>query len=73
MKYALLPLLLLTAPALAEERTITLTKPELESIIKAETSRAIANYVAQEQSAAAKEVYEKVNKAFTPQPPAPRS
>jgi hypothetical protein len=64
-------LLLLSTPALAEEPSVTLTQPELQALVAAETAKALANYNAQ----AAQAVYDKVKKAFAPgvPPPSPLS
>lgn len=55
---------------LALAATVTLTQPELQSLLAAESAHAVANYAA----AQAKPVYDKVNKAFAPAPvPSPTS
>jgi hypothetical protein len=60
--------LLLSAPAFAEEPNVTLTQPELQALVSAETAKALASYNAQ----AAQAVYDKIKKAFAPAaPPAP--
>jgi hypothetical protein len=63
--------LFLSAPALAEEPSVTLTQPELQALVAAETAKALANYNAQ----LAQAVYDKVKKAFAPgvPPPSPLS
>ena len=44
--------------------TVLLTKEQLTAIIQAENARAVANYIADEKRAAAKDAYEVVRKAF---------
>jgi hypothetical protein len=60
-------LLLLSAPAFAEEPTVTLTQPELQALVAAETAKALASYNGQ----AAQAVYDKIKKAFAPPAPPP--
>lgn len=61
-------------PAMAGEATppsatVTLTSAELRSLIEAENTRAVGEYVAREKAQAAQAVYDKVRSAFAP--PAP--
>ena len=73
MKYAsvLFAGLLATAyPAMAaeEQPKACLTQDQINKLVTSESAKAIAQFVAQEKSAAAKDAYEIVQKAFTPAP-----
>ena len=57
-------LLLIASSAWAGDRTVALTQVELQSLRAAEQAAAIASYLAQQ----AKPVYDKMDKAFTPDP-----
>jgi len=64
-----LALLLLASPAFAADApTVTLTQEQLQRLINAEAAKSVAQFVAQEKSAAAKDVYEALEKAFTVKP-----
>ena len=45
---------------------ITLTQQELQLLIQAEDTKAIAGYVAQQEGAKAQGVYDKIKQAFSP-------
>lgn len=61
---------LLATPAFAtDEKTVTLTQSELQTLVQAETARAVANFAAQQETAKAKLVYDKLQLAFAPKPP----
>ena len=66
MRFALIAVALLAAsPALAEEKTVTLTEADLGAVIEAKSAEALSMYLARRSAAA----FDKVNKAFAP--PAP--
>jgi hypothetical protein len=44
--------------------TVTLTQAELQAIISAEATKAVANYIAQQESQKAKTALDKVQSAF---------
>ena len=68
MRSVFIALAMLAAyPAFAEDKSVTLTDRELNAIIEAQVTKAIAQYVAEREAAA----INKVNKAFAPTPPAP--
>ena len=54
------------APALADEPTVSLTQAELQAIVKAESTKAIAQY----EASSANSVYKKLQAAFAPRPAA---
>ena len=61
-------LLLIAGPASAQDAapTVSLTRPELDAIVKAEQARAVAADAAEQAKAA----YDKVKAAFAPKAPA---
>ena len=68
-----LVLSLLATPAFAADAspsppTVTLTQAELQTLVQAETSKAVANFAAQQETAKAKSVYDKLQSAFAPKP-----
>lgn len=77
MRY-LIPLLLLSTAALADEApkpspepTVTLTRAELQAVIASESAKAVATYITQQEAGKAKGAYDKIGAAFAPKPPAP--
>lgn len=69
-------LVLATSSAFATEPapTVTLTQPELQAIIQAETTKALGNYIATQEEMKAKGAYSKVQSAFAPKtPPKPEA
>ena len=65
--------LIATPYAMADEqpKAACLNQDQLNRLVQSESAKAVAQFVAQEKSAAAKDAYEIVQKAFTPVPPAP--
>ena len=66
-----LALVLAASAAAAQDapKSVTLSQAELQAIVDAEATKAVANYVANEAQAKAKAAYDKVKAAFAP--PAP--
>lgn len=69
LAYAVTALLFLDAPTLAADAppsppTVTLTQAELQTLVQAEASKAVADYVMQQ----AKPVYDKFQAAFASKP-----
>ena len=61
---ALIVFLALTSAAVADEPTVTLTQKELELYLSVKEDFAVTNYIRQQNQLRAKDVLEKINKAF---------
>lgn len=58
----------LASTAFADEPTVTLTQPELQTYVNAEATKAVANYAAAQEAAKAQNAYKKIQSAFAPKP-----